>query len=37
MIESVSKGGNMLLNVGPTARGKFDCRVDEPLKKLENG
>ncbi len=24
LIESVSKGGNLLLNVGPTARGVFD-------------
>lgn len=31
LIESVSKGGNMLLNVGPTARGLFDERADERL------
>jgi alpha-L-fucosidase len=27
LIESVSKGGNLLLNVGPTARGYFDARA----------
>jgi alpha-L-fucosidase len=27
LIDSVSKGGNMLLNVGPTARGDFDSRA----------
>ncbi len=27
LIESVSKGGNLLLNVGPTARGTFDHRA----------
>ncbi|MGQ1784466.1 MULTISPECIES: alpha-L-fucosidase [unclassified Saccharicrinis] len=31
LIESVSKGGNVLLNVGPTARGTFDYRADEAL------
>ncbi|NLO02336.1 MAG: alpha-L-fucosidase [Bacteroidales bacterium] len=31
LIESVSKGGNLLLNVGPTARGTFDHRADEAL------
>lgn len=31
LIESVSKGGNLLLNVGPTARGTFDPRADEAL------
>jgi alpha-L-fucosidase len=31
LIESVSKGGNLLLNVGPTARGTFDSRADEAL------
>ncbi|NIR00548.1 MAG: alpha-L-fucosidase [Gemmatimonadales bacterium] len=29
--EHVSKGGNMLLNVGPTARGEFDYRAVERL------
>lgn len=32
LIESVSKGGNLLLNVGPTARGMFDYRADEALE-----
>jgi alpha-L-fucosidase len=31
LIEVVSKGGNLLLNVGPTARGAFDDRADERL------
>jgi alpha-L-fucosidase len=31
LIESVSKGGNLLLNVGPTARGYFDSRADDRL------
>lgn len=28
----MSKGGNLLLNVGPTARGTFDARAQERLK-----
>jgi len=32
LIESVSKGGNLLLNVGPTARGTFDSRADKALE-----
>ncbi|MEW5900287.1 MAG: alpha-L-fucosidase [Acidobacteriota bacterium] len=32
LIETVSKGGNLLLNVGPTARGAFD---DRAVKRLE--
>ncbi len=32
LIESVSKGGNLLLNVGPTARGEFDYRADAALE-----
>ncbi|MCK5137058.1 MAG: alpha-L-fucosidase [Bacteroidales bacterium] len=32
LIESVSKGGNLLLNVGPTARGTFDSRAQERLE-----
>jgi alpha-L-fucosidase len=31
LIETVSKGGNLLLNVGPTARGTFDDRAVERL------
>jgi len=31
LIETVSKGGNLLLNVGPTARGIFDQRAMERL------
>ena len=34
LIESVSKGGNLLLNVGPTARGNFDFRAQERLKDM---
>ena len=36
LIESVSKGGNLLLNVGPTARGEFDDRADLALEKMGN-
>ncbi len=32
--ESVSKGGNLLLNVGPTARGTFDYRARERLEAM---
>jgi alpha-L-fucosidase len=32
LIDTVSKGGNMLLNVGPTARGEFDDRALDRLK-----
>ena len=31
LIDSVAKGGNVLLNVGPTARGAFDRRALESL------
>ena len=34
LVETVSKGGNLLLNVGPTARGNFDSRADERLEGL---
>lgn len=34
LIESVSKGGNLLLNVGPTARGLFDFRAQDRLKAM---
>ncbi len=37
LIETVSKGGNLLLNVGgPTARGVFDERADERLDGIGN-
>jgi alpha-L-fucosidase len=32
LVETVSKGGNLLLNVGPTARGTFDGRAVERLQ-----
>jgi alpha-L-fucosidase len=32
LIDCVSKGGNLLLNVGPTSRGEFDDRALERLK-----
>jgi alpha-L-fucosidase len=31
LVETVSKGGNLILNVGPTARGTFDARATERL------
>ena len=31
LVDTVSKGGNFLLNVGPTARGEFDARALERL------
>lgn len=31
LIDTVSKGGNLLLNVGPTGRGEFDARAMERL------
>ncbi len=34
LIETVSKGGNLLLNVGPTARGNFDYRAIERLQQI---
>ncbi len=34
LIESVSKGGNLLLNVGPTARGTFDLRAQDRLNSM---
>jgi len=32
LVDHVSKGGNLLLNVGPTARGEFDGRALDRLK-----
>jgi len=34
LVDTVSKGGNLLLNVGPTARGTFDERVMERLEAM---
>jgi alpha-L-fucosidase len=34
LIETVSKGGNLLLNVGPTARGTFDDRAQDRLRSV---
>jgi len=34
LIESVSKGGNLLLNVGPTARGVLDYRAQQKLAEI---
>jgi len=34
LIETVSKGGNLLLNVGPTARGIFDDRAKIRLNEI---
>jgi alpha-L-fucosidase len=36
LIESVSKGGNLLMNVGPTARGAFDERAQKALVNMGN-
>ena len=32
LVDGVSKGGNLLLNVGPTGRGNFDPRATEALQ-----
>ena len=32
LIDCVSKGGNLLLNVGPTGRGEFDARALDRLQ-----
>jgi alpha-L-fucosidase len=34
LVETVSKGGNLLLNVGPTSRGTFDERAKNRLKEM---
>ncbi|HPK72875.1 MAG TPA: alpha-L-fucosidase, partial [Vicinamibacterales bacterium] len=31
LVDTVSKGGNLLMNVGPTARGTFDQRAKDRL------
>ena len=31
LVHSVSKGGNLIMNVGPTGRGEFDYRANERL------
>ncbi len=36
LIDSVSKGGNLLLNVGPTGRGEFDFRAIKRLEDIGN-
>lgn len=35
LIKSVSLGGNLIMNVGPTARGHFDRRADKALEVFE--
>ena len=32
LVYTVSKGGNLIMNVGPTARGRFDARASSRLK-----
>ena len=32
LVQSVANGGNLLMNVGPTARGYFDRRAEEALQ-----
>lgn len=34
LIDCVSKGGNLLMNVGPTARGEFDSRASARLNDI---
>jgi alpha-L-fucosidase len=34
LVDGVSKGGNLLLNVGPTGRGNFDPRAIESLSAI---
>lgn len=34
LVETVSKGGNLLLNVGPTGRGNFDARAWQSLAEM---
>ena len=32
LVNTVSRGGNLLMNVGPTSRGYLDYRAEEALK-----
>ena len=34
LVHTVSKGGNLIMNVGPTARGKFDARATSRLNDI---
>ena len=34
LVDSVAKGGNLILNVGPTGRGNFDARANDRLAAL---
>jgi alpha-L-fucosidase len=34
LVDTVSKGGNLLLNVGPNARGEFESRALERLRSI---
>ncbi len=36
LIRSVAYGGNLIMNVGPTARGYFDSRAEDALKVYAN-
>jgi len=36
LVNTVSCGGNLLMNVGPTARGEFDYRAKDALKVFED-
>ncbi|WP_333813819.1 alpha-L-fucosidase [Muricomes intestini] len=34
LIDTVSKGGNMLLNIGPNGRGEWDAKTGEIIEKM---
>ncbi len=36
LLDSVSRGGNLIMNVGPTSRGAFDKRADKALEVFKN-
>ncbi len=36
LVTSIANGGNLILNVGPTARGEFDYRATNALDSLSN-